>query len=57
MRVPGRLHVSWENDDTLRIHTDAGMQSRLFHFGGEPPEDMEPAWQGYSSAHFQEAGG
>ena len=53
MRVPGRLHVSWENDDTLRIDTDAGMQSRLFHFGGEPPEDMEPAWQGYSSAHWE----
>lgn len=32
MRVPGRLHVSWENDTTLRIDTDAGQQTRLMHF-------------------------
>ena len=53
MRVPGRIHVTWEDDETLRIDTDAGMQTRLFHFGGEPPEDMEPAWQGYSSARWE----
>ena len=34
MRVPGRLHITWENDNTLRIDTDAGTQTRLFHFGG-----------------------
>src|SRR5438132_7715229 len=36
MRVPGRLHITWENDTTLRIDTDAGTQTRLFHFGGSP---------------------
>src|SRR5690606_19155033 len=33
MRVPGRLHIHWEDDDTLRIDTDAGSQTRMFHFG------------------------
>ena len=53
MRVPGRIHVFWEEDNTLRVDTDAGMQTRLFHFGGEPTEGMEPAWQGYSSARWE----
>ena len=53
MRVPGRIHVTWEDDETLRIDTDAGMQTRLFHFGGEPPQDMETGWQGYSSARWE----
>ncbi len=34
MRVPGRWHITWENDTTLRVEADAGMQTRLFHFGG-----------------------
>ena len=53
MRVPGRIRVTWENGETLRIDTDAGMQTRLFHFGGEPPEGMERTWQGYSSARWE----
>jgi hypothetical protein len=31
MRIPGRLHITWENDSTLRIDTDAGRQTRLVH--------------------------
>ena len=53
IRVPGRIHVTWEDDETLRIDTDAGMQTRLFHFDGEPPQVMEPGWQGYSSARWE----
>ena len=53
MRVPGRLHITWENDSTLRIDTDAGTQTRLLHFGGQPPPAGEPQWQGYSSAEWQ----
>src|SRR6059036_1307298 len=29
MRVPGRLHISWQDDNTLKIETDAGQQTRL----------------------------
>src|SRR5437763_430062 len=33
MRTPGRLRISWENDTTLKIETDAGQQTRLLHLG------------------------
>jgi hypothetical protein len=37
MRVPGRLHIAWADDNSLKIDTDAGTQTRLLHFGaGEP---------------------
>jgi hypothetical protein len=36
MRIPGRLHVTWQDDNTLRVDTDAGRQTRLFHFA--PPQ-------------------
>jgi hypothetical protein len=26
MRMPTRLHITWENETTLKIHTDAGTQ-------------------------------
>ena len=57
MRVPGRVHIAWENDNTLRIDTDAGTQTRMFHFGGQPPQGGEPQWQGYSIAQWETAGG
>ena len=52
MRIPGRLRVSWANDATLKIETDAGLQTRLFDFdttrrpGGR-------AWQGHSVAEWE----
>ncbi|PWU03677.1 MAG: hypothetical protein C5B51_18445 [Terriglobia bacterium] len=52
MRVPGRLHITWQDDNTLKIETDAGTQTRLFHFGGAPPPKAEPGWQGYSAARW-----
>ena len=33
MRMPGRLRISWQDDSTLKIETDAGRQTRLLHFG------------------------
>jgi hypothetical protein len=33
MRVPGRLHITWADDNTLKIETDSGTQTRLLHFG------------------------
>ncbi len=52
MRVPGRLHIHWADDDTLQIDTDSGSQTRLLHMGGtaRPPADAQPQWQGYSAA-------
>jgi hypothetical protein len=53
MRVPGRVHVYWDNDTTLRIDTDSGTQTRLFHFGGSAPQNVTPQWQGYSVANWE----
>ena len=33
MSVPGRLHITWQDDNTLKVETDAGMQTRLLRFG------------------------
>jgi hypothetical protein len=51
MRLPGRLHVTWENDNTLRIDTDTGTQTRLFHFDNAAPG--APTWQGHSVASWE----
>lgn len=32
MRMPTRVHVSWEDSNTLKIETDWGQQTREFHF-------------------------
>jgi hypothetical protein len=55
MRVPGRLHITWDNDTTMKIETDAGTQTRLFHFGGKEAQAGEPSWQGYSVAEWEVA--
>jgi hypothetical protein len=52
MRLPGRLHITWENDNTLRIDTDAGTQTRRFFFGGSQPPPSQPALQGFSVARW-----
>ncbi len=51
MRMPGRIRISWENDTTMRLETDAGSQVRSFHFG-EPPPQAERTWQGQSRAEW-----
>jgi hypothetical protein len=53
MAIPTRLHITWEDDNTLRVDTDAGMQTRRFHFGTWKPQDNSPTWQGNSVAEWQ----
>jgi len=53
MRVPGRVHITWDDDMTLKVETDAGQQRRVFHFGGKPPANAERTWQGYSVANWE----
>ena len=56
MSVPGRLHIMWQDADTLRLETDAGMQTRLFHFA--PRATSSPrSWQGESAAMWEPASG
>jgi hypothetical protein len=67
MSVPGRLHITWQDDTTLKVETDAGMQTRLLRFvppqgqgapgasrGGnvETPADATRTWQGVSQAQW-----
>jgi hypothetical protein len=55
MRMPGRIRISWQDDATLKVETDAGTQTRLFRFSGTPPRQPEPSWQGLSRAQWQYA--
>jgi hypothetical protein len=52
MRVPGRLSISWDNDTTLRIETDAGQQTRLLRFDKSQKPPPERTWQGLSAAEW-----
>ena len=73
IRQPGRLRITWADDNTLKVETEAGTQTRLFHFGGAVPgvasaasaasastpgpSPVEPSWQGYSVAVWEYPGG
>ena len=50
MRVPGRLRIAWENDTTIRIETDAGLQTRHLRFDQTPQAPAARTWQGHSTA-------
>jgi hypothetical protein len=58
MRLPVRLHITWEDDSTLRMDIDAGTQTRRFFFDNPQlatahPPGAEPTWQGYSVARWE----
>ncbi|HJZ78545.1 MAG TPA: hypothetical protein VKE51_42750 [Vicinamibacterales bacterium] len=57
MRVAGRVHITWQDDETLKIESDAGTQTRLLHFAeaAQPPAG-DGGWQGFSVARWQLAG-
>ena len=52
MQRPGRLHITWQDDVTLKIDADAGTQTRLLHFGPEPAQKGQASLQGYSAAQW-----
>ena len=56
MHVPGRLRISWQDDTTLKLETDTGQQTRLFHFGNPQPP-AEATFQGFSRAVWELPGG
>jgi len=55
MRVPGRLHITWQDDQTLKIDTDAGTQTRVFSFAAAPTPTPAAGgtWQGTSAAQWE----
>jgi hypothetical protein len=56
MRVPTRVHITWADEETLKVETDAGTQTRLFHFGQVEAPSGEAGWQGFSEAVWEPAG-
>ena len=56
LRMPGRLHFTWKDPNTLQLDMDAGTQTRLLHFGAPQPAGAERSWQGYSVAEWEYAG-
>jgi len=55
MRLPGRIRISWADDNTMKIETEAGTQTRMFQFSAAAAS--APSWQGTSLAVWQPAGG
>jgi hypothetical protein len=63
MRMPTRVRLSWQDDATLKLETDAGQQTRLLRFAAPTasgvvaslstaPAPAERTWQGVSSAQW-----
>lgn len=52
LRLPLRIHITWQEPNTLKLETDAGEQSRLFMFAPSPGDPGERTWQGRSLARW-----
>jgi hypothetical protein len=55
MRQPTHLHITWQDEMTLKVEADFGTQTRLFHF--EAQAKQEPTLQGSSIASWITMGG
>ena len=52
LRVAGRMHMTWQDDNTLKLEFDAGQQTRILHFNGQAPANEPESLQGYSVASW-----
>jgi hypothetical protein len=50
MRMPGRIHITWQDEQTLKLEADAGTQTRLFEFAAS--KNAGGGWQGVSQASW-----
>ena len=58
MSVPARVHITWQDDTTLKVEADAGTQTRVLRFSITPASpSRERTWQGESVAAWERAGG
>ena len=51
MSVPGRLHITWQDDRTLKVEVDAGMQTRTLSFSDDNAPADATARDGGSAAN------
>jgi hypothetical protein len=56
MRAPGRVRISWQDEATLKIETEAGTQTRLLRFGRAGGPSDAASVQGNSAAQWEFAG-
>jgi hypothetical protein len=54
MRLPSRVQISWQDDETLKLDIDTGCA--LFHFSQREPQGAR-SWQGWSAATWELSGG
>ena len=48
MRMPTRIHVTWQDENTLKLDFDHGQQTRLVYFNSSRPARVERSLQGYA---------
>jgi hypothetical protein len=53
MRMPVRLHITWQDANTLKVDIDNGTQTRLFHFDQKTAAPAQADWQGLSVASWE----
>jgi hypothetical protein len=52
LRLPLRIHITWQDPNTLKLETDSGQQTRLFLFAPPAGAPGERTWQGRSVARW-----
>jgi hypothetical protein len=56
IRQPGRVRISWQDDQTLKLEFDAGTQTRILNFDRTKTAPAEKTWQGFSLAQWEGPG-
>src|SRR5919205_888537 len=56
MRQPGRIRISWQDEQTLKLEFDAGTQTRVLHFDRVQQPQGERTLQGFSIAQWEGPG-
>lgn len=52
LRMPTRVRITWHSEETLKIESDSGQQTRIFNFS-QPPSLNERSLQGRSLAEWE----
>ena len=52
LRLPLRIHITWQDANTLKLETDSGQQTRLLMFAAPSGPAGERTWQGRSVASW-----
>lgn len=55
MRMPTRIHITWQDPETLKFEFDHGTQTRLVHF--RPTPAGERSWQGHALGEWIDLAG